>query len=68
MFNGLSAGRSPSKAPGFSPISPMTKSTSIWRDSKSLEKFADALNRKEVPPAHGTNEWTAEMVRMAYVS
>ena len=27
-----------------------------------------ALNRKGVPPAHGTNRWTAAMVRKGYVS
>ncbi len=35
---------------------------------KSLEDIADTLNRKGVPPAHGTNQWTAAMVRKAYVS
>jgi hypothetical protein len=35
---------------------------------KSLEDIAEFLNRKEVPPAHGTDKWTAAMVREAYVS
>lgn len=35
---------------------------------KSLAEIAEALNSKEVPPAHGTNRWTAAMVRKAYVS
>ena len=35
---------------------------------KSLAEIAEALNRKGVPPAHGTNRWTAAMVRKAYVS
>jgi len=35
---------------------------------KSLAEIADALNTKDVPPAHGTNRWTAAMVRKAYVS
>ena len=35
---------------------------------KSLAEIAEALNRKRVPPAHGTNRWTAAMVRKAYVS
>jgi hypothetical protein len=35
---------------------------------KSLEEIAETLNRKDVPPAHGTNRWTAAMVRKAYVS
>lgn len=35
---------------------------------ESLVEIAEALNRKNVPPAHGTNRWTATMVRKAYVS
>jgi len=35
---------------------------------KSLNEIAETLNRKDVPPAHGTNRWTAAMVRKAYVS
>ena len=35
---------------------------------KSLSEIAETLNRKRVPPAHGTNRWTAAMVRNAYVS
>jgi hypothetical protein len=35
---------------------------------ESLAEIAEALNRKRVPPAHGTNCWTADMVRKAYVS
>jgi hypothetical protein len=35
---------------------------------KSLAEIAEALNRKGVAPAHGTNRWTAAMVRKAYVS
>jgi hypothetical protein len=35
---------------------------------KSLDQIADALNKKRIPPAHGTNRWTAAMVRKAYVS
>jgi hypothetical protein len=35
---------------------------------KSLEEIAETLNRKDVPPAHGTNRWTAAMVRKAYMS
>jgi len=35
---------------------------------KSLAEIAEALNSKDVPPAHGTNRWTAAMVRKAYVS
>lgn len=35
---------------------------------KSLAEIAEVLNRKGVLPAHGTNRWTAAMVRKAYVS
>jgi hypothetical protein len=35
---------------------------------KSLEVIAETLNRRNVPPFHGTNRWTAAMVRKAYVS
>lgn len=35
---------------------------------KSLAEIAETLNRGNVPPAHGTNRWTAAMVRKAYVS
>jgi hypothetical protein len=35
---------------------------------KSLAEIAEALSSKGVPPAHGTNRWTAAMVRKAYVS
>ena len=35
---------------------------------KSLAEIAETLNSKGVPPAHGTNRWTAAMVRKAYVS
>ena len=37
-------------------------------DGKSLKQVAETLNRREVPPFHGTNRWTAAMVRKAYVS
>jgi hypothetical protein len=37
-------------------------------DGMSLEEIADVLNRKRIPPFHGTNRWTAPMVRKAYVS
>jgi hypothetical protein len=35
---------------------------------KSLAEIAETLNRRDVPPTHGTNRWTAAMVRKAYVS
>jgi len=40
----------------------------LLENGKSLEDIADTLNRKGAPPAHGTNQWTAAMVRKAYVS
>ena len=40
----------------------------LLEEGKSLADIADFLNRKGYPPAHGTNEWTAAMVRKAYVS
>lgn len=35
---------------------------------KSLAEIAQTLNRRNVLPAHGTNRWTATMVRNVYVS
>jgi hypothetical protein len=35
---------------------------------QSLVEIAETLNRRAVPSAHGTNRWTAAMVRKAYVS
>ena len=40
----------------------------LLANNKSLAEIAETLNRKDVPPAHGTNRWTAAMVRKAYVS
>ena len=40
----------------------------LLANGKSLDEIAETLNRKGVPPAHGTNQWTAAMVRKAYVS
>jgi hypothetical protein len=40
----------------------------LLADDKSLEVIADVLNRRKVPPFHGTDRWTAAMVRKAYVS
>ena len=34
----------------------------------SLVEIADELNRKSVPPIHGTNRWTPSSVRKAFVS
>lgn len=41
---------------------------SLLAKGKSLDEIAETLTRKDVPPAHGTNHWTATMVRKAYVS
>jgi hypothetical protein len=35
---------------------------------ESLEFIADTLNRKDYPPPPGMGQWTAAMVRKAYVS
>jgi hypothetical protein len=45
-----------------------TQIRTLLAKGKSLAEIAEALNRKRVPPAHGTNRWTAAMVRKAYVS
>jgi hypothetical protein len=45
-----------------------TQIRTLLAKDKSLEAIADVLNRKAVPPAHGTNRWTGAMVRKAYVS
>jgi hypothetical protein len=40
----------------------------LLANGESLSEIAEILNRKNVLPAHGTNQWTAAMVRKAYVS
>jgi hypothetical protein len=45
-----------------------TQVRTLLAKGKSLAEIAEALNGKGVPPAHGTNRWTAAMVRKAYVS
>jgi hypothetical protein len=45
-----------------------TQIRTLLAKGKSLAEVAEALNSKGVPPAHGTNRWTAAMVRKAYVS
>jgi hypothetical protein len=45
-----------------------TRVRTLLGKGKSLDEIAETLNRKGVPPAHGTNRWTAAMVRKAYVS
>jgi hypothetical protein len=45
-----------------------TQGRTLLAKGKSLAEIAEILNRKGVPPAHGTNRWTAAIVRRAYVS
>lgn len=45
-----------------------TRIRTLLAKGKSLAEIAEILNNKDVPPAHGTNRWTAAMVRKAYVS
>jgi hypothetical protein len=45
-----------------------TQIRTLLAKGKSLAEIAETLNSKGVPPAHGTNRWTAAMVRKAYVS
>jgi hypothetical protein len=45
-----------------------TRIRTLLAKGKSLDEIAEVLNRKGVPPAHGRNQWTAAMVREAYVS
>jgi len=45
-----------------------TQIRTLLAKDKSLAEIAEVLNSKGVPPAHGTNRWTAAMVRKAYVS
>jgi hypothetical protein len=40
----------------------------LLAQGRSLAEIAETLNRRNVLPAHGTNRWTAGMVRKAYVS
>jgi hypothetical protein len=45
-----------------------TRINALLAKRLSLEEIADELNRKKVPPIHGTNRWTASSVRKAFVS
>ena len=45
-----------------------TRVRTLLAKGKSLAEIAENLNRRNVLPAHGTNRWTAAMVRKAYVS
>ena len=45
-----------------------TQIRTLLAKDKSLAEIAEVLNNKGIPPAHGTNRWTAAMVRKAYVS
>lgn len=40
----------------------------LLANGESLDDIAKSLNRRSIPPFHGTNRWTAAMVRKAYVS
>jgi hypothetical protein len=45
-----------------------TRINAMLAKRMSLEAIADELNRRKVPPIHGTNRWTASSVRKAFVS
>jgi serine/threonine protein kinase len=45
-----------------------TRVKTMLGKGKALDEIAAILNDKGIPPAHGTNRWTAAMVRKAYVS
>ena len=45
-----------------------TQIRTLLAKGKSLAEIAEVLNSKGVPEAHGRNQWTAAMVRKAYVS
>jgi hypothetical protein len=45
-----------------------TRINAMLAKRMSLEEIADELNRRKVPPIHGTNRWTASSVRKAFVS
>jgi hypothetical protein len=45
-----------------------TRIKTMLAKGKALDEIARTLNSKHIPPAHGTNKWTAAMVRKAYVS
>ncbi len=40
----------------------------MLRKRMSLEEIAATLNAQKVPPTHGTNGWTPEAVRRAFIS
>jgi hypothetical protein len=45
-----------------------TRINAMLAKRMSVEEIADELNRRKVPPIHGTNRWTASAVRKAFVS
>jgi hypothetical protein len=45
-----------------------TRIRTLLAKGKSLAEIAEAPEQQGCPPAHGTNRWTAAMVRKAYVS
>ncbi len=44
------------------------KINAMLRDRMSLEDIAADLNARKVPTIHGTDQWTPERVRKAFVS
>jgi hypothetical protein len=44
------------------------KINAMLKKRMSLEEIAARLNAQKVPPIHGTNRWTANSVRKAFVS
>ena len=45
-----------------------TRINAMLAKRMSLVDIADELNRKKIPPMHGTNQWTPSSVRKAFVS
>jgi hypothetical protein len=45
-----------------------TRINAMLAKRMSLEEIAEELNRRKVPPIHGTNQWAASSVRKAFVS
>ena len=44
------------------------KIMTMLKKGMSLEEIAENLNRRRIPPKHGTSTWSATSVRKAYVS
>ncbi len=45
-----------------------TQIRKLLDEGNSLADIAEILNRKNIPPSHGTNRWTPTMVRKSFVS